>query len=181
MEEVLKKLLKKNPKESDVNLVFDREEHLITLFLPKIKKEEFLKIVMENKKSPATQVLRKLVLSRCKSKMPKKMSSLRPDLHLIYKQKKIDSVLNSGALMTFNHIYTKLFKSQQTGFFSNHVVLISGRRWNMQSKDVNIELLVAKEVNVKASSPMRILAAIQKKECGSAKVIYITLTQVLST
>ena len=85
---------------------------------------------MENKKSPATQVLRKLVFSRCKSKMPKEMSSLRPDLHLIYKQKKIDSVLNSRALMTFNHIYEKLFKNQQTGFFSNHVVLISGRRWN---------------------------------------------------
>ena len=104
----------------------------IKILLPKISENEFVSNV-KNFRGTSAQLLRKLVLSQCKTPMPKG-SEKKIDIHLSinFSSEKLDRLLNNGEIITFNHNYKRLFGGHSLSPIATHVALVTGRKWNSE-------------------------------------------------
>ena len=108
---------------------FNKHSDYFKKMFPKMSLKEFLKLT-KNYHGSSAGLYRKLVFSQCKTPLPKIKNNVEVHQSFVFDAEKIDSLLNEGRIITFNHNAERLFQDDHIEAWPNHVVLMTGRRWN---------------------------------------------------
>ena len=118
-------------KDGNRSKYFLNNSYFFSKLFPKMTHKEF-SILTKGFSGTPSQLLRKLVMSQCKTPFPEGKDKVKVHNSMFFNVNKFDQILNSGQVIAYNHQYSGLFKDNPVEMIPNHTVLMTGRKWNGQ-------------------------------------------------